>query len=319
MSMMIVIVITTPAFAGASLRFPRTLSSLHRRFSRRAFKFPEARCVCHSATPAWLVIYGLSIIEQAVKLYTSVTGNLRSRQVLIFRLVFVSFWLWPHDVDRGGVKLRLNMRRVILLDHLDAGAAVFGDLVDVGAFHQAQADIRVPQAGGCSRPAFTIEPEVFLFQDRVEKLALPFRKNKVCRLRKAPLFGAVVIGVWPLLAPALFVCARRTKSGFESFERAHSAGHALAVADATLATHLDLKDRLTERVVFDDCHVPELKAPRFIGPEAAVGGEQNVIVKLFAFPFEVRLPGLVRALSRGLVELFVFLGREPRPVRNFRG
>src|SRR5208337_2744958 len=101
-------------------------------------------------------------------------------------------------------------------------------------------DIRVPQAGGRSRPAFTIEPEIFLFQDRLEKLALPFRKNKVCRLRKAPLFGAVVIGVWPLLAPALFVCARRTKSGFESLEGAHSAGHALAVADTTLATRLDL-------------------------------------------------------------------------------
>src|SRR5208337_2953732 len=56
-----------------------------------------------------------------------------------------------------------------------------------------------------------------------------FGKNKVCRLRKAPLFGAVVIGVWPLLAPALFVCARRAKSGFESLEGAHSAGHALAV------------------------------------------------------------------------------------------
>jgi len=32
------------------------------------------------------------------------------------------------------------MRGVVPLDHLDAGAAVFRDLVDVRAFHEAQAD-----------------------------------------------------------------------------------------------------------------------------------------------------------------------------------
>ena len=47
--------------------------------------------------------------------------------------------LGPHDVDRGGVEVRLDVRRVIFLNHLDAGAAVFGDLVDVRALHQAQA------------------------------------------------------------------------------------------------------------------------------------------------------------------------------------
>ena len=57
------------------------------------------------------------------------------------------FWLRSHDVDRGGGEIRLDVRRVILLDHLDAGAAVFGDLVDVGTSHQAQTDVCVPQ--GC--------------------------------------------------------------------------------------------------------------------------------------------------------------------------
>ena len=90
--------------------------------------------------------------------------------------------------------------------------------------------------------------------------------------------------VRPLLAPALFVCARRTEPGFQPLERAHGAAHALAVADAALAAHLDLKDRLAAPLVLDDCHVPELKAPRFIGPQAGVGREQNVIVKLFAIP-----------------------------------
>ena len=33
------------------------------------------------------------------------------------------------------------MRRGILLDHIDARAAVLGDLVDVGAFHETEADV----------------------------------------------------------------------------------------------------------------------------------------------------------------------------------
>lgn len=65
------------------------------------------------------------------------------------------FRLRPHDVDRGVVQVRLDMRCVIFFDHLDAGAAVFGDLVDVGAFHQAETYICVPQAVRRSRLAFT--------------------------------------------------------------------------------------------------------------------------------------------------------------------
>jgi hypothetical protein len=44
----------------------------------------------------------------------------------------------------------------------------------------------------------------------------------------------------------------------------HGAVHALALADAALAAHLDLKDRLAVRFVFNDCHVPKLKAQRLI-------------------------------------------------------
>ncbi len=83
------------------------------------------------------------------------------------------------------------MGGVVLLDHLDAGAAVFGDLVDVGTFHQAQTYICVPEAVGRSRSPFTIQSEVFLVEDRLEKLALPFRKDEVRRFRKAQFFGPV--------------------------------------------------------------------------------------------------------------------------------
>jgi hypothetical protein len=40
-----------------------------------------------------------------------------------------------------------DVRGVEFFDHLDAGAAVLGNLIYVRAFHQAEADVRVPQAG----------------------------------------------------------------------------------------------------------------------------------------------------------------------------
>ena len=49
----------------------------------------------------------------------------------------VRFFLGPHDIDRGSVKPRVNGRCVILFNHLHAGAAVLGDLIDVGTFHES--------------------------------------------------------------------------------------------------------------------------------------------------------------------------------------
>ena len=47
------------------------------------------------------------------------------------------------DIDRGNVERCADMHRVVFFNHLDAGAAVLGYLVDVGTFHEAQADIGV--------------------------------------------------------------------------------------------------------------------------------------------------------------------------------
>src|SRR5712691_5159750 len=232
----------------------------------------------------------------------------------VFGWFFLLFCLWPHDVDGGGIELGLDMGGIVLLDHLDTGTAVFGDLIDVGTFHQAQTNICVSEAIGRSRSAFTIQSEVLLIKDGLEKLALPFRKDQVCRFWKTQFSGPVRRGFWSVL-----VLACRTESGLQSLERAHGAAHALAVAYTALAAHLDLKDGLPARVVFNDCHVPELKAPCFIRPKAGVGREQDVVVKLFRLPFVARHLRLVRALSCRFVELFVLLGREPGSVRDFCG
>jgi hypothetical protein len=115
------------------------------------------------------------------------------RPSLGFRVGFVSSFVFvllgPHDVDRGGVKPGLDVRRVVFLDHLDAGAAVLGDLVDVGTLHQAQADVGVPQAVGRAGAAFAVEAEAFLIEDGLEKLALPLRKDEVGGSGRAPWFA----------------------------------------------------------------------------------------------------------------------------------
>jgi hypothetical protein len=177
------------------------------------------------------------------------------------------------------------VRRIVFLNHLDAGAAVFGDLVDVRTFQQAPTNVCVPQAVSPARSAIAVNAEIFLVQNRLEKFALPFRKNEVCRFRQAQFLGFGCCGVGSILV-ARFLCTRRTEPGFQPFERTHGAMHALAVADASLAPYLDLKDRSLASVVFDNCHVPKLEAPRLIGPEACIGGEQHTVVKLLAFPFE---------------------------------
>ena len=66
---------------------------------------------------------------------------------------------------------------VVLLDHLDTRAAVLGDLVDIGTFHQAQTDICMPEAVRGPRLAFAIEAKLLLVEDRFKELALPLRED----------------------------------------------------------------------------------------------------------------------------------------------
>jgi hypothetical protein len=55
-------------------------------------------------------------------------------------------------------------RSVVFFDHLDAGAAVLRDLVDVCTFE----DICMPQAVRCALITVAIDLLVFFFQDRIE-------------------------------------------------------------------------------------------------------------------------------------------------------
>jgi len=64
------------------------------------------------------------------------------------------------------------MRRVIFFDHLHAGPTILGDLIDVGAFHEAHADIGVPQAIGRAPLFIAIKLQIQFVENLIEKLAM---------------------------------------------------------------------------------------------------------------------------------------------------
>ena len=137
------------------------------------------------------------------------------------------------DVHGGGADARRNVRGIILLDHLDAGPAVLGDLIDVRTFHEPEADVGMTETVGRPAMALTVELQAFLFQNIVEHPRVAVFEDQGIRLRRVALH--------------------------KPFERKDGAGHALAVAHTTLAAHLDEEDGGAGFLVLDDLDVPVLK------------------------------------------------------------
>ncbi len=79
------------------------------------------------------------------------------------------------------------MRRIVFLNHLHACPAVLGNLIDVGTFKQAQANVGVAQAVRRSRPSVTVGAKLFFLKDCVEQLARPFREQKIGGSGRVPL------------------------------------------------------------------------------------------------------------------------------------
>lgn len=88
-------------------------------------------------------------------------------------------WLGPPDVDRTRVDHVLQMGSVVLLDHLNAGAAVLGKLIDVRAIEKPEADIGMPQAVRATASPVPIELEIELVEDLVQQVVLAYRKQTV--------------------------------------------------------------------------------------------------------------------------------------------
>lgn len=74
------------------------------------------------------------------------------------------------------------MHGVVLLDHFDARPTVLGDLVDIRAFQQAQADIGVAKAVGRTTVALAVEFQLAIRQHPIELLLVILREDEVGRL-----------------------------------------------------------------------------------------------------------------------------------------
>src|SRR5258708_36409105 len=147
---------------------------------------------------------------------TKLRGVIARASLLLWfgrRLVLLFGFRTPY-VDRGGVEAVLEVGGVVFLDHLDAGAAVLRDLINVRAFHETKADVGVPQAIGRAGLSFTVFLEAFFVQDCVEELPVGLRKNRIGRLRLVPLD--------------------------QPLKRLYGPTGAFAIADAAFAADLDL-------------------------------------------------------------------------------
>jgi len=101
--------------------------------------------------------------------------------VVLLVLAFVLLCFGFMILIAAASRFVLMWGRIVFLNHLDAGAAVLGDLVDVRALHQAQADVSMPQAIGSSRPSVSVQLEILFVENRIEKFTMGFREDQVGR------------------------------------------------------------------------------------------------------------------------------------------
>ena len=92
------------------------------------------------------------------------------------------YWLGTTDINLRGIKGAFDMRRVKFLSHLDAGAAIFGDLVDVSTLHQPHTNVSIPRALGHARLLFAVLLEFCPFQNAIEEFDIIAREDGICEL-----------------------------------------------------------------------------------------------------------------------------------------
>ena len=55
----------------------------------------------------------------------------------------------------------------MFLDHLDTGAAILGNLIDVGSFEQTKADVSMPQTVAGADMTIAVELQVEFVEQRI--------------------------------------------------------------------------------------------------------------------------------------------------------
>jgi hypothetical protein len=188
---------------------------------------------------------------------------IRSDRVLVAAFAALAFPLnsaFP-NMDGGCVEHRLDVGCVKFLDHLDAGAAVPGDLVDVRALHEAEADIGVPEAIARAHIAIAVELELKFVENGVQQTALLHRKESVSRLRldqtRLRFLGAGLLGCSVVLVG--FRNDLGTQPVPQSLEGEDCLVRAFAPADAAFTAYLDLKNRFLAAVILNNLYVAEFE------------------------------------------------------------
>jgi hypothetical protein len=222
-----------------------------------------------------------------------------------------------HNIDRRGVERVLDVSRVEFLDHLDAGAAVLGDLIDVGPFHEPHANVRMSQAISRAPVTVAVKLELCPPEDAVEQLDVIAWKYRIGRLR---IFHLRRFGPIPCARAPAAIARNWHSAVAQALVGTHGARHALAVADTTFAD-FDLKNSLAGRIVRDDRHIAVLKVAGhcLVRPQASVGHEQDIVVHLFGIPLMALTLQIVSVLPGGCVELLIFRRAEPGTMNDLPG
>ena len=134
------------------------------RFRAGVAEFPAPKpCQDGSILAHWIAVL-MMIRKQAGLVYASSAKRTASTRPGPFLGIRLFLRPWPHDVDSGSIELRLQMCRIVFLNHLYACPAVLRNLINVGTFEQAQANVGVAQAVRRSRPSVTVCAYTFLPQ-----------------------------------------------------------------------------------------------------------------------------------------------------------
>ena len=135
------------------------------------------------------------------------------------------------------------MHRVILLDHLDARVAVLSDLINVGALHQAQADIR---AIGCTPYAVGLRGRSEFSSSRMvlKSSRLLLGKNGFGRSGRARLLPSHTRGAGRFAGRVRAIDTCRAEPASKSLKGRHCAEHTVAISDAAFYASFNLEDRI---------------------------------------------------------------------------
>jgi len=181
----------------------------------------------------------------------------------------------------------------MLLNHLDAGAAILGDLVNVGALHEPQANVRMPETVCGATVAVAVEFQPFLCKDGIEQRMMGEGEQPVRWLG--------------------LVAFTKPDKGVDS------ASGTFAIAHTALSADLDFQNGFAGCVILYDGDIAIFKPRRFVGSKAGVSHEENVIVQLLGSPSPILLGRILCSSAGGFVKLTVFGRRKPCAMGNLAG